>query len=408
MSRGYFGILVSVLTAAGLLGFANHAMGAGPTAPDGAVKIGVLNDQSGIYADLAGPGSVEAARMAIEDFGGSALGKPIELIAADHQNKADVGAAIARTWYDQDGVDVTVDFSNSSVALAVQIITKDKQKVTLITAASSAITGKACTPNSAQWVYNSHSNGYSLARVLTERGLKSWFLLTVDYAFGHAFAADIRKAVTDAGGTVVGEVRHPLNTADMSSFLLQAQASNAKAVAFASAGSDMTTAIKQAGEFGIAQQSTLVAPIVFITDVHAMGLKSAQGLQFVTAFYWDRNDESRAWAKGFYERRKAMPTMTQAGVYSAVLHYLQAVAAAKTKEAGAVMEKMRELPVNDPFTHNGTLREDGQLMHDMYLVEVKKPEESKGAWDYYNVLETIPAAKLFQPLSDSECPLVKK
>ena len=215
VSRGYFGILVSVLTAAGLLGFANHAMGAGPTVPDGAVKIGVLNDQSGIYADLAGPGSVEAARMAIEDFGGSALGKPIELIAADHQNKADVGAAIARTWYDQDGVDVTVDFSNSSVALAVQIITKDKQKVTLITAASSAITGKACTPNSAQWVYNSHSNGYSLARVLTERGLKSWFLLTVDYAFGHAFAADIRKAVTDAGGTVVGEVRHPLNTADM-------------------------------------------------------------------------------------------------------------------------------------------------------------------------------------------------
>jgi branched-chain amino acid transport system substrate-binding protein len=399
---------LAALLAASLLGLGNPAASAGPAALDGPVKIGVLNDQSGIYADLAGPGSVEAARMAIEDFGGNALGKPVELVAADHQNKADVGAAIARTWYDQDGVDMTVDFSNSSVALAVQAITKDKQKITLITAASSAITGKACTPYSAQWVYNSHSNGYSLARVLTERGLKSWFLVTVDYAFGHAFAADIKKAVTEAGGTVLGEVRHPLNTPDMSSFLLQAQASQAKAVAFASAGSDMTTAIKQAGEFGIAQQATLVAPIVFITDVHAMGLKSAQGLQFVTAFYWDRNDESRAFAKRFYERRKAMPTMTQVGVYSAVLHYLKAIEAAKSKEAAAVMQKMRELPVNDPFTHNGMLREDGQLMHDMYLVQVKKPEESKGPWDYYNVLQTIPAAKLFQPLGESECPLVKK
>jgi branched-chain amino acid transport system substrate-binding protein len=372
------------------------------------VKIGVLNDQSGIYADLAGPGSVEAARMAIEDFGGTVLGRPIELVAADHQNKADVGAAIARTWYDQDGVDVTVDFSNSSVALAVEIITKEKQKITLITAASSAITGKACTPNAAQWVYNSRSNGYSLARVLTERGLKTWFLVTVDYAFGHAFADDIRKAVTDAGGSVLGEVRHPLNTADMSSFLLQAQTSKAQAIVFASAGSDMTTAVKQAGEFGIAQHAALVAPIVFITDVHAMGLKAAQGLQFVTAFYWDRNDESRAFAKRFYERRKAMPTMTQAGVYSAVLHYLRAVKAANSKDASAVMAKMRELPINDAFTQNGWLREDGQMMHDMYLVEVKKPEESKGPWDYYKVVEKIPAEKLFQPLESSDCPLIKK
>jgi len=374
---------------------------------DAPVKIGVLNDQSGLYADLAGPGSVEAARMAIEDFGGPLLGRPIELVSADHQNKADVGAAIARTWYDQDGVDVTVDFSNSSVALAVEIITKEKQKITLITAASSAIIGKACTPNAEQWVYNSRS-GYSLARVLTERGLKTWFLVTVDYAFGHAFADDIRKAVTDAGGSVLGEVRHPLNTADMSSFLLQAQSSKAQAIAFASAGSDMTTAVKQAGEFGIAQHAALVAPIVFITDVHAMGLKAAQGLQFITAFYWDRDDESRAFAKRFYERRKAMPTMTQAGVYSAVLHYLRAVKAANTKDASAVMAKMRELPVKDAFTHNGWLREDGQMMHDMYLVEVKKPEESKGPWDYYKVVEKIPAEKLFQPLESSDCPLVKK
>ncbi|MGA2943610.1 MAG: ABC transporter substrate-binding protein [Xanthobacteraceae bacterium] len=406
MSRGYFElsalILVTAIAACPTIAFAE------PSGSDQPVKIGVLNDQSGIYADLAGPGSVEAARMAIEDFGGQALGKPVELVAADHQNKADIGASIVRSWYDQDGVDMTVDFSNSSVALAVQAMTKDKQKVTLITAASSAITGKACTPNSAQWVYNSHSNGYSLARVLTERGLKSWFLVTVDYAFGHAFAADIRKAVTDSGGTILGEVRHPLNTADMSSFLLQAQASKAQAVAFASAGTDMTTAIKQAGEFGIAQQTALVAPIVFITDVHAMGLKAAQGLQFVTAFYWDRDDESRAWSKRFFERRKVMPTMTQAGVYSAVLHYLKAVAAAKTKNADAVMAKMRALPVNDPFTHNGLLREDGQMMHDMFLVEVKKPGESKGPWDYYKILETIPAAKLFQPLADSDCPLIKQ
>ncbi len=376
-------------------------------APDGVVKIGVLNDQSGIYADLAGPGSVEAARMAIEDFGGSVLGKKIELLSGDHQNKADIGATIARSWFDRDNVDVIVDFSNSSVGLAVQALAKQKNKITLIAAASSDFTGKACTATSAQWVYTSRTNGYGLAKALTEKKLDTWFLVTVDYAFGHAFADDIRRAVKENGGTVLGEVRHPLNTSDLSSFLLQAQNSKAKVIAIVNAGGDMTTTIKQAAEFGISSQATMVAPIVFLTDVHAMGLPTAQGLQFFTAFYWDRDEASRNWSKRFFERRKAMPTMTQAGIYSATLHYLKAVAAAKTDSTPEVMAKMRELPVNDIFTTNGSVREDGQMIHDMHLVEVKKPSESKGPWDYYKVLATVPGNKLFKPLSESDCPLVK-
>ncbi|TDR94583.1 amino acid/amide ABC transporter substrate-binding protein (HAAT family) [Enterovirga rhinocerotis] len=375
---------------------------------DRPVKIGILNDQSGLYADLAGPGSVEAARLAIEDFGGSVLGRPVELVSADHQNKADIGAGIARLWFDKEGVDVIADFSNSAVGLAVQAIAKDKQKVTIVAAASSAFTGKACSPNSVQWVYTSRTNGYGLAKVLSARGADSWFLITVDYAFGHAFADEIRKAVTEARGKVAGEVRHPLATQDMSSYLLAAQASKAKVIALASAGSDMTTTVKQASEFGVAGGATIVTPIVFLTDVHAMGLKAAQGLQFLTAFYWDRDEASRAFAKRFYDRHKAMPTMTQAGIYSSVLHYLKAVKAAGTNDASAVMAKMREIPVSDAFAPKGFVREDGQMIHDMYLVEVKKPEESKGPWDYYKVLATVPGEEVFQRLSESECPLVKK
>ena len=300
-----------------------------------------------------------------------------------------------------------MDFSNSSVGLAVQALAKQKNKITLIAAASSDFTGKACTATSAQWVYTSRTNGYGLAKALTEKKLDTWFLVTVDYAFGHAFAEDIRRAVKENGGTVLGEVRHPLNTSDLSSFLLQAQNSKAKVIAIVNAGGDMTTTIKQAAEFGISSQATMVAPIVFLTDVHAMGLQTAQGLQFFTAFYWDRDEASRAWSKRFFERRKAMPTMTQAGIYSATLHYLKAVAAAKTDSTPEVMAKMRELPVNDIFTSNGSVREDGQMIHDMYLVEVKKPAESKGPWDYYKVLATIPGSKLFKPLSESDCPLVK-
>jgi branched-chain amino acid transport system substrate-binding protein len=378
-----------------------------PKISDDVVKIGILNDQSGPYSDLAGLGSVEAARMAIEEFGGTVLGKKIELVFADHQNKADIGLTKAREWFDRDGVDMVADFSNSSVGLAVQSLAQERDRVALIAAASSDFTGKPCTATSAQWVYTSYSNGYGLAKTLMEAGYDSWFLVTVDYAFGHAFADDIRKAVTERGGKVLGEVRHPLGTSDMSSYLLQAQASKAKVIAFASAGADMATAIKQTAEFGITGQ-TLVAPAVFLTDIHAMGLNNAKGLKFISAFYWDRTDETRAWSEKFYARRKAMPTMTQAGVYSAVRHYLRAVAAAQTDEGKAVMAKMKELPVQDMFSANGKVREDGLMLHDMYLAEVKSPAESKGPWDYYKVLATIPADKAFPPLEDSACPLLKK
>jgi branched-chain amino acid transport system substrate-binding protein len=378
-----------------------------PKISDDVVKIGILNDQSGLYADLAGPGSVEAARMAIEEFGGKVLGRKIELVYADHQNKADIGLAKAREWFDRDGVDMIADFSNSSVGFAVQSLAKERDRVALITAASADFTGKACTSTSAQWVYTSYTNGYGLAKNLMEAGYDSWFLVTVDYAFGHAFANDIRKAVTERGGSVLGEVRHPLGTSDMSSYLLQAQASKAKVIVFASAGADMATAIKQAAEFGISGQA-LVAPAVFITDVHAMGLANAKGLKFISAFYWDRTDATRAWSQKFFERRKAMPTMTQAGVYSAVRHYLRAVEAAQTDEGEAVMAKMKELPVQDMYSSNGKVREDGLMLHDMYLIEVKSPSESKGPWDYYKVLATIPADKIFPSLEESACPLVKK
>jgi branched-chain amino acid transport system substrate-binding protein len=393
-----------------LLAFAFSLMPfiAGAQVSGDVVKIGVLNDQSGLYADLSGAGSVEAARMAIEEFGGRVLGKKIELVFADHQNKPDIGAGIARAWLDKEGVDTIVDFSNSGVGFAVQALANERKKVTLVAAASSDFTGKFCSPLSSQWVYNSYSNGYGLARLMAERGLDSVYLLTVDYSFGHAFAADVRKAVKDAGGTVLGEVRFPLNSSDLSSYLLQAQSSKAKLVVAASAGSDMTSTIKQANEFGITPKQALAAPAVFLTDVHSMGLQAAQGLQFLVAFYWDRTPATRAWSQKFFERRKAMPTMTQATVYSAVRHYLKAVEAAKSDDGPTVAAKMRELPVQDMNFEKARVREDGQVMHDMYLVEVKKPSESKRPWDYYKVTATVPADKAFQPLSASACPLIKK
>ena len=391
----------------GVMGMPSHAAEGGGIS-DNVIKIGILNDQSGPYADLSGMGSVEAARLAIEEMGGSINGKKIELVWGNHQNKADVGAVIARTWFDRDGVDMIADFSNSSVGFAVQSLAAERDKVVIIAAASSDFTGKACTNTSAQWVYNSYSNGYGLAKAIAEQGADTWFLLTVDYAFGHAFATDIRGAVTESGGKVLGEVRHPLNAPDLSSFLMQAQSSKAKIIALASAGADMTNAIKQAREFGITPRQTLIAPTVFLTDIHAMGLQNAQDLKFLTAFYWDRDEASRAWSKKFFERRKAMPTMTQAGIYSSVRHYLKAVQATKTDKGSVVMEKMRELPIQDAFSNNGRLRKDGQMIHDMYLVEVKKPSESKGPWDYYKVLQTIPGEKVFKPLTASECQLVNK
>ena len=377
---------------------------------DGVVKIGVLNDQSGLYADLGGPGSVIAAQMAVEDFGGTVLGKPIEIVSADHQNKADIGASIARQWFDADKVDMAIDFDNSAVALAVEQLAKERNRIAIATAVGTTdFTGKACSPTGISWTYDSYALTTSLARAVMKKGLDTWFFLTVDYAFGHSLEADTTRAVLASGGKVVGSVRHPLNTADFSSYLLQAKASGAKVVALANGGGDMINATKQANEFGLPQGGqTVVSLLIFITDVHSLGLKAAQGLTFVTAFYWDRDDETRAWSQRFFARHQAMPTMPQASVYSAIQHYLKAIAAAGTDETTAVMKKMRELPVNDFYAKNGHIRIDGRLMHDMYLAQVKSPAESKGPWDYYKILGTVPAEQAFRSLEEGGCPLVKK
>jgi branched-chain amino acid transport system substrate-binding protein len=394
------------LAAAAIVGVASaHAQ-----VSDDVVKIGVLNDQSGLYADLGGPGSVAAARMAIEDAGGAVLGKPVDLVVADHQNKADIGAAIARQWFDAEKVDMVIGFDNSAVALAVEQLAAERNRIAVAGAVgSTAFTGKACTPTEASWIYDSYALTTSLARSVVAEGRDTWFFLTVDYAFGHSLEADATSAVLAAGGKVLGSVRHPLNTSDFSSYLLQAQASGAKVVALANGGGDMVNAIKQANEFGITRGGqSVVALLVFISDIHSIGLQNAQGLKFATAFYWDRDEESRAWSKRFFARHRAMPTQAQASVYSAIRHYLTAVAAAGTDEAKAVMAKMREIPVDDFYVKNGRLREDGRLVHDMYFAQVKKPSESKEPWDDYNILGVIPGTTAFRSLEDGGCPLAKK
>lgn len=395
-----------VYTAAASLSLAASPSWAGSDA----ITIGVLNDPSGLYADLGGQGSVAAAEIAAEELGGAALGKKIKVVLGDHQNKPDVGAQIARKWFDVDGVDMVIDFPNSGVALAVQEIARAKQKIAIFsTAATTALTGAACSPTGFQWTYDTYSNTAGLAKALVKQGLDSWYFVTVDYAFGASLENDARKAILASGGTAAGSVKHPLNTADFSSYLLQAQSSKAKVVALANAGADMVNGIKQSNEFGLAAGGqTLVAPVTFITDIHSLGLKVAQGLTFVTGYYWNLNDETRAFARKFYERRKAMPTMAQAGVYSGVLHYLKAISAAKTDDGPSVAAKMRELPVHDSFARNGKVRADGRMVHDMYLVQVKSPSESKAPWDYYKVLATIPGDEAFKPLSESNCPLVNK
>src|ERR1700689_3702081 len=379
---------------------------AGAQVSDGIVRIGVLNDQSGLYAYLGGPGSVIAAKMAVEDVGGSVIGKPVDVIFADHQNKADIGAAIARQWFDAEKVDLAIGFDNSAVALAVEQLAAEHNRIAIAGAVgSTAFTGKACTPTEASWLYDSYALTTSLAKSIVAEGRDTWFFITADYAFGHSLEADATSAVVAAGGKVLGSVRHPLNTADFSSYLLQAQASGAKVVAFANAGGDMVNATKQAHEFGLTKNQTMVSLLVVITDIHSMELQAAQGLKFVTAFYWDRDEETRAWSKRFFERQGRMPTMPQASVYSAIRHYLGAIAAAGTDEARAVMAKMRERPVNDFYVKGGGLSEDGRLDHDMYLAQVKKPSESTKPWDYYKILGTIPGDQAFRSLADSGCPL---
>src|SRR6059036_2854224 len=374
---------------------------------DGVVKIGVLNDQSSLYADLAGQGSVVAARMAVEDYGAAAKGLKVEIVFADHQNKADVGSQLARQWYDAEKVDLILDVPNAGLALAVNQITRDKGRAFIVSsAASSDLTGKACSPNTIHWTYDTWALANGTGTAVVKAGGDTWFFITADYAFGHALERDVEAVVLKNGGKVLGKVRHPLNTQDFSSFLLQAQASKAKIIGLANAGGDTTNSIKQAAEFGIVKGGqSLAGLLVFLTDVHALGLEKAQGLIFTSTFYWDMNDKTRAFAKRFAERNRGIhPTMIHAGVYASVLHYLRAVEALKSDEGA----KMKELPTDDPLFGKGTIRVDGRKIHPAYLVEVKKPAESKYPWDYYKIQATIPAEQAFRPLDQGGCELVKK
>ena len=374
-----------------------------------AVKIGVLNDMSGLYADISGPGSVEAARMAIADFGGSVNGKKIELVSADHQNKPDVGSAIANQWFGNDGVDAIVDVPTSSVALAVQEVARNKSKVFLISgAAASDLTGKACSATSVHWTYDTVALANGTGSAVVKAGGDTWFFITADYAFGHALERDTAKVVEDNGGKVLGKVRVPLNSPDFSSFLLQAQSSKAKIIGLANAGGDTINSIKQAGEFGIVEGGQKLAGLlVFISDIHSLGLQTAHGLQLTEAFYWDQNDATRAWSKRFFDKMKREPTMVQAGVYGAIMHYLAAIKATGSDDGPTVVKQMKATPVNDFMTKNGKIREDGTLVRDMYLFEVKKPSESKGAWDYYKQIAVIPGEEAFRLPGPNQCPLVK-
>jgi branched-chain amino acid transport system substrate-binding protein len=393
---------------------AAFALGAGASQAqisDGVIKIGVLNDMSGLYADLTGPGSVVAARLAVEDFGAAKKGMKVEIVSADHQNKPDVGSNIARTWYDVDKVDVIVDVPTSSVALAVSQVTRDKGKAFLVSgAAASDLTGKACSPNTIHWTYDTWMLANGTGSAIVKTGGDTWFFLTADYAFGHALERDTEAVVLKNGGKVVGKVRHPFPGSDFSSFLLQAQTSKAKIIGLANAGGDTINSIKQAAEFGIVKGGqNLAGLLVFLTDIKALGLATAQGLIFTETFYWDLNDASREFTKRFSAQapRNNYPTMIHAGVYSAVLHYLKAIEAAKTDDGTKVIAKMKEMPTDDPLFGKGSVRADGRKIHPAYLVEVKKPAESKGPWDLYKIRATIPADQAFRPMAEGGCPLVK-
>ena len=403
-----FKIRMKAVAAAAML-----ALGAGGAAAQisgNVVKIGVLTDMSSLYADIGGPGSVLAAKMAVEDFKAKEKGLNVEVISGDHQNKPDVGSQIANRWYDTEGVDLIVDTPNSGVALAVSQITKDKGKLFINSgAASSDLTGAKCSPNTIHWTYDTWMLANGTGSAIVKTGGKSWFFLTSDYAFGHALERDTMEVVKKTGGTVVGAVRHPLNTQDFSSFLLQAQSSKAQIIGLANAGGDTINSIKQAAEFGIVKGGQQLAGLlVFLSDIHGIGLEKAQGLVFTETFYWDLNDQTRAWSKRFAAASGGKyPTMVQAGVYSGVTHYLKAVAALKSDDGTKVAEQMKKMPTDDPLFGKGTIRVDGRKIHPAYLVEVKKPSESKGPYDYYKIRATIPAEEAFRPLKDGGCSLVK-
>lgn len=375
---------------------------------DGVVKVGVLTDMTGAYSDLAGPGSVIAAQMAAEDFGGKVLGKPIVIISSDHQNKADIASSTARRWFDEQQVDAIADLVSSSTALAVMPVAAEKKRITLLSGpASTPIAGDKCTAYNVHYTYNTWAMAAGTGRAVVQQGGKSWFFITADYVFGKSLEEDTSRVVKAAGGKILGGVKAPFPTTDFSSYLLQAQGSGAQIIGLANAGADTINAIKQANEFGITKKQSLAGLLVFLSDIHSLGLATAKGMYLTTAFYWDRDDASRKWSKRFFERHKKMPTMVQAGVYSELMHYFEAVKAAGTDDADKVMAKMREMPVNDFFAQNGRIGPDGLHRHDMYLVQVKSPQESKYAWDYYKIVKTIPAAEAFEPL-DPSCPLVNK
>jgi branched-chain amino acid transport system substrate-binding protein len=378
---------------------------------DGVIKIGVMNDMSGLYADLTGPGSVVAAKMAVEDFGAAAKGMKVEIIGADHQNKPDVASTIARTWYDVDKVDAIADVPTSSTGLAVNQITREKGKVMLNSGtASSDLTGKACSPNTIHWTYDTWMLANGTGSAIVKSGGDTWFFLTADYAFGHALERDTEAVVLKNGGKVLGKVRTPFPGQDFSSFLLQAQASKAKVIGLANAGGDTTNSIKQAAEFGITKGGqSLAGLLVFLPDVHGLGLNTAQGLVLTETFYWDLNDQTRAWTKRFMAaNNNKPPSMVHAGVYASVLHYLKAIEAGKTDDGTKVVAKMKELPTDDPLFGKGTIRADGRKIHPAYLFEVKKPSESKYPFDYYKLRATIPADQAFRPIDQGDCPLVAK
>jgi branched-chain amino acid transport system substrate-binding protein len=374
------------------------------------IRIGVMNDQSSVYADFQGKGSVLAAQMAVEDYGGKAAGKKVEVVFADHQNKPDVGSVVARKWLDQDGVDLIVDLPNSAVALAVNEIVRQKNRVMIGSGAgTSELTGSKCSPNTVHWTYDTWAYGHSLAKAVMQRGGKTWFFITADYAFGHDLERQATDQLTKDGGKVVGGVRAPLGTPDFSSFLLQAQASGAQVVALAVAGGDTTNSLKQAAEFGLPAKQSMVSLIFTLNNVPALGLKASQGVLTVNPFYWDMNDGTRAFSRRFQKRAHngAMPNDMQAGVYSAVLHFLKGVdKTGGASDGKAVVAAMKAMPTDDPLFGKGRIREDGRKLHPMYLLQVKSPEESKGDWDFYKVISTIPAEQAFRPMSEGNCPLV--
>jgi branched-chain amino acid transport system substrate-binding protein len=394
-----FGLVTLALAGVGLLAQAASAQ----------VKIGILNDQSGVYADYGGKWSVEAAQMAVEDFGGTVLGQKIEIVSADHQNKPDLATSIARRWYEVEGVDMITELTTSSVALAIHDLSRQMKKIDIVVgAATSRLTGDACQPYGFHWAYDTHALAVGTGGALVQAGGDTWFFMTADYAFGYALEKDTGDLVKEKGGKVLGSVRIPLNTSDFSSFLLQAQSSKAKIIGLANAGLDTTNSIKQAAEFGIVKSGQKLAGLLLtLAEVNGLGLDAAQGLVLTEGYYWDRDDKSRDLANRFFKRTGRMPNMIQAGTYSATLQYLKAVQAAGTKDTEAVAAKLKELPVDDLFAHGGKVLPNGRMVHDLYLFEVKKPSESKKPWDYYKLLATVPGDKAFVSAKDSGCPLTK-